>query len=178
MAITKKRRIFIEEYLNCWNATEAARRAGYAHPNKQGPYLVNLGIVAAEIQKRINERAMSADEVLDRLAQQARGDIAEYMTPSGLDMKRLVDDGKAYLIQKYSRGPHGPTVEFYNSQRALELLGKHHALFTDRIQVDDWRAEIVRLLRTQQIDPEQVTKDFPSDLAAELFAAAGISVSG
>jgi phage terminase small subunit len=43
--LTPKQRVFVLAYLEDLNATDAARRAGYAHPNKQGPrMLVNVGI--------------------------------------------------------------------------------------------------------------------------------------
>ena len=46
--LTRKQRIFVLAYLEELNATDAARRAGYAHPNTQGPrLLVNVGISAA-----------------------------------------------------------------------------------------------------------------------------------
>lgn len=44
--LTNKQRAFINYYLgeSKMNATDAARRAGYKHPNKQGPdNLVKLG---------------------------------------------------------------------------------------------------------------------------------------
>jgi len=70
--LTDQRRVFVEEYLECWNATEAARRAEYKHPNKYGPFLVKLGIVSDLIQRRLAEKAMTADEVLFRLTMMAR----------------------------------------------------------------------------------------------------------
>ena len=46
--LTRKQRIFVLAYLEELNATDAARRAGYAHPNTQGPrLLVNVSISAA-----------------------------------------------------------------------------------------------------------------------------------
>jgi len=52
--LTPKQQSFIDEYLACGNATEAARRAGYKHPNKQGPEnLVKLGGFIDEQAKEI-----------------------------------------------------------------------------------------------------------------------------
>ena len=33
--LTYKRKVFVEEYLKCWNGAEAARRAGYAYPRRE-----------------------------------------------------------------------------------------------------------------------------------------------
>lgn len=52
MALTKKRRAWLEQYLQCWNATEAARRVGYKHPNTQGPRL----LLQSDIRQIIDQR--------------------------------------------------------------------------------------------------------------------------
>jgi phage terminase small subunit len=133
--LNNKQRVFVEEYLKCWNATEAARRAEYAHPNKQGPkLLVNLGISEA-IEARIAELKMSADEVLLRLTEQARGEYGQYIGKNGqVDLSKLIEDGKSHLIKNVKRDRHGHlVVEFYDAQSALVHLGKAHALFTDNV---------------------------------------------
>ena len=137
MSLTKKQRIFIDEYLKCWNATEAARRAGYSEKTARAIGCENLTKpdIEAAIKKRLTESAMSAEEVLMRLAEQARGDHAKYTTSAGIDMKMLVNDGKAHLVKKYVKTPTGTTAEFYDAQAALTLLGKHHKLFTERHEI-------------------------------------------
>jgi len=46
--VTPKQQAFVEHYAACGNATEAARLAGYKHPNVAGPVnLVNHSIQAA-----------------------------------------------------------------------------------------------------------------------------------
>jgi phage terminase small subunit len=74
-----KQRAFVEEYLQCWNAAEAARRAGYSEKTARssGSRLLGLPYIQEEIQRRIAEKAMSADEILLRLAKMGRGDIRE-----------------------------------------------------------------------------------------------------
>lgn len=77
--LTGRQRVFVEAYLDCLNATEAARRAGYAEPNKQGPrLLVNVGIRAA-LDAGLRERTLPKDEVLARLTAHARGDMADFL---------------------------------------------------------------------------------------------------
>lgn len=135
MALTKKQRAFIEAYLHCWNATAAARIADYKHPNVQGPTLVNLSAIAAEIQARLDERAMTANEVLTRLAEQARNEAAAYVEGDGtVALDRLIADGRAHLVKgtKYDRQGR-LIVEFYDAQAALVHIGRHHKLFTDNV---------------------------------------------
>lgn len=135
---TDKQKVFIEEYLTCWNATEAARRAGYAHPNKDGPrLLVNVGISAA-IDSRLSEKAMTADEVIARLAEHARGSMVDFVkvdTENKFDGFDLSKDAPLHLVKKLSITKNGISFELYDAQSALLNLGKMHGLF--REQGDD-----------------------------------------
>ena len=137
MALTTKRRVWLNEYLRCWNATEAARRAGYAHPNTQGPRLLVDVRIQAAIQQRLNELKMGADEVLIRLSEMARADISEFIAPSGaIDWTKVREQG--YLVKKvrHNSGKNSE-IELYDAQSALQLIGKHHKLFTESIEVID-----------------------------------------
>lgn len=71
--LTNKRQAFVEHYLSCWNASEAARRAGYKQRNEGHRLLTNADI-QAHIKERLTEITMGADEVLQRLANIARFD--------------------------------------------------------------------------------------------------------
>jgi len=97
--LTNKRIAFVEHYLACWNASEAARRAGYAH-RTEGSRLLSNADVQAYVKLRLADMQMTADEVLNRLANHAR------------------DDSKGVSL------------------KALELVGKHHKLFTERHEVE------------------------------------------
>lgn len=102
MALSKKRKAFINEYLKCWNASEAARKAGYS-PRSAGSIgheILQIPEVRQEIQQRLDEMKMSADEVLMLLSKRAR------------------NTGDKEQV------------------RALELIGKHHKLFTDKGEID------------------------------------------
>jgi phage terminase small subunit len=140
MALSPKQSAFVEEYLRCWNATDAyqavypksSRDAARAHAAR----LVANGSVAEEIQRRIDERAMSANEVLDRLAEQARAAYSAYLTAAGVDLQRMIADGKAHLIKGIKETAHGRVIEFHDAQTALVQLGKHHKLFVDKVDVN------------------------------------------
>ena len=137
MALSRKQQVFVEEYLRCWNASEAARRAGYSpktaysigHENLRKPE------IAQAIEARVAEKTMSADEVLVRMAEQARAGYAPYLTPDGVDLERMIADGKAHLIKGFKETAHGQVVEFYDAQTALVQIGKHYGLFTDKSDV-------------------------------------------
>jgi len=78
MALSNRRRVFIEEYLNCWIGSEAARRAGYANTTVAGTRLLANDSIKKEIAARVADKAMTANEVLQRLGAQARGDIGVF----------------------------------------------------------------------------------------------------
>ncbi|NIM53575.1 MAG: hypothetical protein GTO15_03050 [Pseudomonas stutzeri] len=142
MTLTKKRRAWIEEYFRCWNATEAARRVGYKHPNTQGPrLLLDVGIQEV-IQARLDELKMSADEVLTRLSDQARFDpgpfVIRHPEHEGdliIDWEALVRAQLTHLVKAVYLTKYGTRIEFHDQQRALELIGKHHGLFVERQEI-------------------------------------------
>lgn len=80
MALTRKRRAFVEAYLRTFNASASAREAGYSErtAHSQGPRLLENADVQAAIRARLEELTLAADEVLARLAAHARGDIGHF----------------------------------------------------------------------------------------------------
>ena len=68
--LTRKQKVFIDKYLTCWNATDAARRAGYSERSASEIGYENLRKpqIAAEIDRRMSEHAVEANEVLHHLS--------------------------------------------------------------------------------------------------------------
>ena len=125
-----KRKAWLEEYFKCWNATEAARRVGYKWPEKNGPR--NKLKLQAEIDARLDEMAMSANEVLARLGDIARADLGDFLTDGGLlDLSKIKEDGKTHLIKKYkitqnALGQLKYEIELHDAQSALQHLDRYH----------------------------------------------------
>lgn len=167
MALSAKHSIFIDEYVGSWNATdaylvaypkasrEAARRAG-------SRLLTNVDIAAA-ISERVAERAMGKDEVVDRLAAQARGSMGDFakVNDAGqpyFDLAAAQKARKMGLIKKlkvktrtYQETYLDPEAaefekrdvtetqfefELYDAQSALTLIGRHHGIFKDKVEVN------------------------------------------
>jgi phage terminase small subunit len=155
--LSNKQLAFVEEYLCCWNATEAARRAGYSEhtAHVQGSRLLSNAKVQEYIKSRLAEKAMSADEVLTRLAEQARASIGDFIEIDEkgrwkVDLGKAKTDDKLHLIKSLSPTQYGVKVELYDAQAALVHLGRAHGLFTDNVNersnqkieieyVNDWR---------------------------------------
>lgn len=155
--LSDKHQAFVDEYLTCWNATVAYMAVYKKVSRPSAATLGNNLLRNVEIQDEISERmkthGMSGNEVLARLADQARGTHYPFI--------RIDDDGfvyfdfsdeeakkHLYLIKKIKtkrerlirgRGADAQEwegewveVELHDPQRALELIGKHHNLFVDR----------------------------------------------
>lgn len=143
--LTDKQRAFVNHYVACLNATEAARRAGYqgnanvlgvtGHENLRKPN------IRAAIDARLAECAIPPNEILTRLSEHARGSMADFVSVKGrgvtLDLKKAILADKLHLVKKFTKTKQGVTVELYDAQAALLTLAKHYGLLT--AEDDDWR---------------------------------------
>lgn len=120
--------------------------AGFKWPNKAGPGLLNNPLIKEEIEKVLVENKVKASVVIQRLTQMAETNAAEFMLfKSGIDAagnKTVEFDGinweavqkKGFLVKKVSYSRTGvPVIEFHDPQLALDRLGRHLGLFTEKI---------------------------------------------
>lgn len=152
--MNKKQRVFVEEYLQCWNATEAAKRAGYSErtARQQGSRLLSNVDISEEIKRRIDEMAMSADEVLIRLGDMARGDLGEFLDIGSmafdLSLNKAKELGITHLIKKVKQRTtitqkkdgdeeenHWIELELYDAQAALDKLARVRGLYNDKLDI-------------------------------------------
>lgn len=144
MALTPKQEAFVNEYLIDFNATQAAIRAGYSArtARSQGHRLLTNVDIIEEVKLRVADKAMTADEVLLRLADIARGDMSDFLelkdgvsTPY-LNFRQAKERGKLHLIKKFKYSSEGyPEIELYSGYDALVQLGRAHKLFVERQEV-------------------------------------------
>lgn len=151
MALSNKRLAFVNEYLRDFNATQAAIRAGYSPKSAYSIGQENLKIpeISAYISARVEEKAMSADEALTRLADIARGDMGDFLDIGSMgfiiDLNGAQEKGLTKLIKKVrmrtvttlakdgtETETHDTEIELYSALDALVQIGRHHALFTDK----------------------------------------------
>jgi phage terminase small subunit len=208
---------YVRHYLGNLNKAKAARLAGFSEKTakEQGYRLFTNVHIRLAIDLGLKAQAMSKEEVLERLAQQARGvtsdiitlrtewrtqrirvplsdvitnleieqqteeEYARIVTLDENDLKRHLNElqrireqihrhqakltinpkayqwgetepesvqvpyvdlakleaaGLMHLVKKVTR--HGE-IEFFDAQHALELLGKHHRLFGERISLEN-----------------------------------------
>ena len=162
--LTDKQRLFVAAYLDCLNATEAARRAGYqgdantlgvtGHDNLRNPK------IAAAISAQMSERIMGADEAAMRLSEHARGSIRgfiatdEHGAPNGFS---VADDRPLHLVKKVSVTDKGWAFELHDAQAALISVLKLHGKFIDRVAVENELQAALDRLHTQ-LSPDEYAK--------------------
>lgn len=132
-----KQRRFVEEYLRDLHGQNAAIRAGYSKETARSQasrMLTNVNIRQA-VNAGLSLYAMPPDEVLARLASHARGSIADLLNDAGdIDLKGAREQAVLHLVKARSVTKEGERIELYDAQAALALLGKHHGLFTDKVE--------------------------------------------
>lgn len=140
--LTPKQYLFVVQYLLCFNATRAAKLAGYSEKTAYSIGQENLKKpeIAAIIRTRIEEQTMGRDELLVRLSQHARGDLEQFVDIGEdggwtLNLKKAKAAGLLPLVKKLKADRYGTVLELYSSQRAMEMIGKMLAVFVERQEV-------------------------------------------
>jgi|GEM_PF-2254569 len=109
--LTNKQALFIKEYVIDFNATRAAKAAGYSPKTAFTIGIENLKkpliqtILAKEVKERLDKSEHSADEVIKRLWFFSDKDKAKY------------------------------DAEKSSNTKATELLAKHYKLLTDKLEI-------------------------------------------
>ena len=124
--MTDKQNVFVQEYLKDLNATQAAIRAGYsAHTAYSiGQRLLSNVEISNAINSAMSERSerakLTADYVLQNLHEIAQRCMQK--SPVMVKGEQAIDD----------EGRHLWTFDAKNALRALELIGKHMGMFSDK----------------------------------------------
>ena len=131
-------RLFADEWLRTWNATEAYSKA-YTKCTREAARRAGQRLLTkVDILDYIHERQMKPEEVIGRLEEQGRSEYHKFINGQGeVDIQAMKDAGKAHLIKGISYDRRGNRiVKFHDGQAALIYIGKHHKLFTDKTEVE------------------------------------------
>lgn len=144
--MTKKQKLFVEEYLIDLNATQAAIRAGYS-PETAGS-IGNENLKKPEIRARIDkamaERSkrtgVNADRVVQELAKIAfvnAMDVIDQKTATVKEGASLDDTAAILSVKVKTFGDDGleREIKMADKIKALELLGKHLGMFKDKVEL-------------------------------------------
>jgi len=131
--ISMSQAIFIEEYLaNGFNATQAAKSAKYTAFKRGGYSRIGSSVlrnkkIKSLVARRIAERALSANEVIDRFREVADGSIADILSDdaSYIDLAKAKERGKLHLIKEVKFGDDGECmVKLRDQDQALDKLAR------------------------------------------------------
>ena len=139
--LSPKQAAFVAEYLIDLNATQAAIRAGYSEKSaaRISVELLNKTQVRKAIEKaqakRTERTEITADRVVTELAKIAFADPRDLMEwgPNGLVLKdcRIIPAA----VAEVSEGKDGMKLKKLDKLKALELLGRHLGMFTDKVEM-------------------------------------------
>lgn len=165
MKLTEKQKRFCDEYLIDLNATQAAIRAGYSKKTAYRTGADNLikpqiqEYLGSKMKDREKRTEITQDKVIKELAAIAFSKGSDY---AKVVDKTIIVDGNVVLdenglpqtyqdveltltdelteeqkkaISNIKRGKNGIEVSTYDKIRALELLGKHLGMFTNKVEV-------------------------------------------
>ncbi|MCH8247221.1 MAG: terminase small subunit [Bacteroidetes bacterium] len=152
-----RRRRFVEEYAVDWNATQAAKRAGYSLRTaySQGQRLLKNVEIQKAIEKRLDRLSMTAAEALKRLTDMARGSFFPFVKINEegrfwLDLADEEAQKHLHLIKKMrvrrrrEKGGKGEAdwevewleVELYDAMTALDKIARAHGIYRDSLNVN------------------------------------------
>ena len=159
--LTQKQFLFCEFYIQTSNGTLSAELAGYKGKNDNSfAAMASRMLRNVKIRSYLKERyadvAMDSDEVLARLAKMARASVSDFVDESGIvDWDKVSKEGYVVKSITHTKGKSSK-IEIEGRLRALELIGKAQAMFTDKIEIMDWREE----LRKHDVEPSKIFEEY------------------
>lgn len=152
--LTDKQQRFVDEYLIDLNATQAAIRAGYSvrTANEQGAQnLAKLSIqdaISRKMAARSRRTGVNAERVVLELAKVAFAKMTDIVDSNGRIKEDASPDDLACIESikyKESDNEYGGSVErevkIASKLKALELLGKHLGMWSDKFNVTVEKSE-------------------------------------
>lgn len=148
MTMTEKQKRFCEEYMIDLNATQAAIRAGYSPKSASTIGSENMrkpqvrARVDADLAKESKRTGINVDRVVRELARVALANADDILDTKTATLKEGVsrDDTAAVASVRVKTIPtaDGQGVEreikLHDKLKALELLGRHLGMFTDKVE--------------------------------------------
>lgn len=173
MALTKKQKIFAEEYLIDLNATQAAIRAGYSTESAGSiaSELLKKPDIRARIDKAMAERSrrtgVNQDRIVMELAKVAFANPTDLINTGDATVKEdaarddtaAISAVKVKCIQTDDGLIEEREIRMADKLKALELLGKHVGMFSDKLvlaaEVDEEKSKLRDILSQLSDDNEQ-----------------------
>lgn len=144
-----KQELFCQEFLKDMSGLGAAKRAGYGKTDRSSSVYASTALRNVNIQRRIKElneqrqklTGVTPEFVLQELMKLATVDLADCYDEEGnlLNIKHIPKATRAAMngIDVHEdREGNGSTkkVKLYDKTKALEMIGRHLKLFTDKVE--------------------------------------------
>ena len=144
--LTKKQKLFIDEYLIDLNATQAAIRAGYSVESARDIGCENLTkpniqqVIAERMAERSRRTGVNADRVVAELAKIAFVNAEDVIDAETATIKPNAAREDTAAIQSVKVKVFGEDglereIKMADKLKALELLGKHLGMFKDKVEL-------------------------------------------
>lgn len=154
--VPTKQDVFIASFVGeaRYNATMAARMAGYKSPERAGLEMVKTPRIVQRIKDAMGAKAMSPEEVVAHVSDIARSRPAEgilrfeparrddgsvvldkdgkQVEQAFIDLAKARDAGLLGMIKQIRQTRYGIDVTFYDRLQALETLARIHKLFGEQ----------------------------------------------
>lgn len=148
--LTEKQKRFIEEYLIDLSATQAAIRANYStdtaaeigYENLRKPQIADA--IAKAMAERSKRTGINADRVMEELAKIGFVNVTDVVNMDEATIKgdanredtaaiasvrvKMIPTDEGYITER--------EVKTYDKLRALELMGKHLGILTDKLNIE------------------------------------------
>ncbi len=152
--VSMSQAIFVEEYLaNGFNAAEAARAAKYSAFSRGGYASIGSGVMKGKrvkslIARRIAERAIDANEVIDRYREVADGTVADFLGDGCgfIDLSKAEDRKKLHLLKEIQFDDDGNIkIKMRDQDKALDQLARSLGVF-EKDNTTKLPTEVIALL--------------------------------
>lgn len=151
-----KQELFCLEYIKDYNGTRAAKTAGFGTTDKSSQVAASKLLSKGMVKERVDELKreqqkrlqMSADDVLIELSRLATTDIAKCYDANGhlkpiheipqeirvaIESIEVFEEFEGLGKERHKIG-ETKRIKFWSKPKALELMGKHHKQFTDKVE--------------------------------------------
>lgn len=129
--------------------------------------------IAEKLGVNVRTAFKDVNDELKRLAAERDTDLVAEREIDLVRIDRILERLDTWIE---AGSPVSVTAYLKAMERRAKLLGLDAPTKQD-IHIDDWRSELVDLLKAGKVSPDEVIKELGTDLATELFKSAGIRIT-
>lgn len=136
--LTPKQEMWLANYLECFNATDAGRGVYEGNDN----VLAQIGWqnlrkvkIKARVDQALSASTMSPEEILMRLSNTARANLADFASVRTLE--DLKDHPNARAVKELKKNKDGTVIlKLHDPGLAQERLAKCYSMFSEKIEIE------------------------------------------